>query len=125
MLKTIKKANTLDLLKEYSNNDLRNPVADLRSPVAISIIDDYLRILKPAYIFNLNMQRNSTCIGEVVPYVLKIINSWERIANSPSVCKSIKHLCELLIIQVRKRFDYEINSDIYKVFVRIYLLLQI
>jgi hypothetical protein len=31
MLETIKKANTLDLLKEYSNNDLRNPVADLRS----------------------------------------------------------------------------------------------
>jgi hypothetical protein len=55
--------------------------------------------------------------------VIVIINSWERIADSPSVFKSIKRLCELLIIQVRKRFDYEINSDIYKVFVRILFII--
>ena len=46
MLETIRKANDLGILNENSDN--------LKSPVAISMIDDYLKILKPAYLFNLN-----------------------------------------------------------------------
>ena len=75
------------------------------------MIDDYLKILKPAYLFNLNLQRNSSTIE-----ILKIINIWQKIANNPGVSKSIKSLCEILISQVEKRFNYEITSDIYQVF---------
>ena len=96
------------ILNENSDN--------LKSPVAISMIDDYLKILKPAYLFNLNLQRNSSTIAEVVPSILKIINIWQKIANNSGVSKSIKSLCEILISQVEKRFNYEMTSDIYQVF---------
>ena len=80
------------------------------------MIDDYLKILKPAYLFNLNLQRNSSMIAEVVRSIFKIINIWQKITNNPGVNKSIKSLCEILISQVEKRFNYEMTSDIYQVF---------
>lgn len=66
MLETIKKAHDLQLFDQLETN--------LTCPVAISIIKEYLTVLKPAYIFNLNLQRNTSSIAEVVLAILKIIN---------------------------------------------------
>ena len=69
MLEAIKKAYSLDLFDSLN--------IDLKCPVAISVIKDYLNVLKPTYILNINLQRNSTSIAEVVPAV-KIINKYEQ-----------------------------------------------
>ena len=87
MLEAIKKAYSLDLFDSLN--------IDLKCPVAISVIKDYLKVLKPAYILNINLQRNSSSIAEVVPAVLKIINNWETIASTTGISESIKNLCDL------------------------------
>ena len=88
----------------------------------MTIIEDYLKVLKTAYLFNVHLQRNNASISEVVLYVLKIINTLQNISNNPDVFASIKNLCELLIKQLQKRFHYEINSDFYNVTKRLKLL---
>ena len=54
MLETIRKAVRLGLLKN-----------DLKSPVAMTIIEDYLKVLKTAYVFTISvhLQRNNVSIS--------------------------------------------------------------
>ena len=90
----------------------------------MTIIEDYLKVLKTAYVFTISvhLQRNNASISEVVPYFLKSINTLQNISNNPDVFTSIKNLCELLIKHLQKRFHYEINSDFYNVTKRLKLL---
>jgi hypothetical protein len=107
MLETIKKAHSLELLESLDNS--------LKCPVSISIIKDYLKVLKPAYILNINLQRNTSSIAEVIPAISKIMNNWETIVATTGISESIKNLCKLLIEQFKKRFHYEMKCDIYQV----------
>ena len=88
---------------------------DLYLPVPISIINTYLKILKPIYLLNVNLQRDNSSIGEIIPAVLNIINKLEDIQKVPNISTSCKNLCELLISEFKKRFNYELNSEIYQV----------
>ena len=70
MLERIKKDNTKNLF----SNDL-----GLNCPVPIAIINTYLRILKPLYLLNINLQRDDSSLGEIIPAVLNILNKLENI----------------------------------------------
>ena len=106
MLERIKKDNTKNLF----SNDL-----GLNCPVPIAIINTYLRILKPLYLLNINLQRDNSSIGEIIPVVLNILNKLENIKMTPIMSTSCRNLCELLINELKRRFDYELNSEIYQV----------
>ena len=72
-----------------------------------------MAILIPAYLFNIGLQRQSATIAEVIPSVLRAISDWEMLKDKTSLI-GIK-LCDLLISQFKKRFDYELNSHLYQV----------
>lgn len=80
-------------------------------PVPIEIIDVYLKILKPAYIFNVALQSTESNIGDVLPGILKLINFW----NSLTLPDYGKTLCDNLVDQFKQRFRYESESKLYLV----------
>lgn len=57
---TIKRAYKCKAIKE---DDL---------PVDISVIDVYIKILSPAYLFNLDLQSNKSSIAYVIPSILRV-----------------------------------------------------
>jgi hypothetical protein len=88
---------------------------DLNCPVPIALVNTYLLILKPCYLFNINLQRNNSSIAEIIPAILNIINKLETISKIPKLSSSCQQFCELLIAQFKKRFSYELDSEIYQV----------
>jgi hypothetical protein len=85
--------------------------AESPCPVSLQVIETYIQILKPAYEFNLVMQKTESTIGDVVPSLMIIISKWRRFA----VGAPYASLCKLLIKSFEHKFNYELNSDIYKV----------
>jgi hypothetical protein len=107
MLERLKKANKKGV---FDNIEVSNKL-----PVSIDFINSYLKILKSAYLVNVYFQRDSSTIAEVIPAVLKLINDWEAIIKKDNVSSSCKTFCKLLIEELKRRFDYELNSEIYQV----------
>jgi len=107
MLERIKKA--------YSKGLFNLDKQDLNLPVPISIINTYLKILKPIYLLNIHLQRDNSSIGEIIPAILNIINKLEIIKLTPKLSSSCNSLCELLREEIKTRFNYELNSEIYQV----------
>jgi hypothetical protein len=107
MLERLKKANKKGV---FDNFEVSNKL-----PVSIDFINSYLKILKSAYLVNVYFQRDSSTIAEVIPAVLKLINDWEAIIKKDNVSSSCKTFCKLLIEELKRRFDYELNSEIYQV----------
>ena len=62
-----KKEMTLKIYKKGLFDSLNT--AD-KLPVSIDFINSYLKILKPAYLVNIYLRRNSSSIAEVIPAVL-------------------------------------------------------
>jgi hypothetical protein len=87
----------------------------LKCPLSLKIVNDYIEVLKPAYKFNIRMQSNTITISDVIPYLLKMISYWKKQIKSDTVTASCKKLCKLLIKDFKDRFDYELNSIIYQV----------
>jgi hypothetical protein len=108
LLESLKKAYTKGLF------DSLEPANKL--PVSIDVINSYLKILKPAYLVNIYLQRNSSCIAEVIPLVLKLINNWELLLRQYNVSKSCKIFCKYLIDEFKRRFNYELESELYQVY---------
>jgi hypothetical protein len=75
MLERIKKAYSKGLF----NLDKQN----LNLPVPISIINTYLKILKPIYLLNIHLQRDNSSIRKIIPAILNIINKLEIIKLTP------------------------------------------
>lgn len=107
MLERLKKAHKKGV---FDNIDMSNKL-----PVSIEFINSYLKILKSAYLVNVYFQRDSSTIAEVIPAVLKLINDWEAIIKKDNVSSSCKTFCKLLIEELKRRFDYELSSEIYQV----------
>ena len=105
MLEQIIKAEKRGLLDEIKEQ--------CPCPVSLTLIQNYVAILIPAYLFNFSLQRQSATIAEVVPSVLRALSDWQIIKNKTSTI-GIK-LCDLLITQFKNRFDYELNSHLYQV----------
>ena len=57
--------------------------------------------------------RDTATIAEVIPSVLRAFSEWEIIKEKTSTIGN--QLCDLLIIQFRNRFNYELNSHLYQV----------
>ncbi len=80
-------------------------------PIALEEIEKYMQILLPAYQFNLVMQKNDATIGDVIPAVKIIISKWSRF----NCTGAYQDLCNNLIKQFNHKFDYELNSNVYRV----------
>ena len=70
-------------------------------------------VLKHAYLFNLAMQRVNSTISDVIPSLMRILHFWK--INQITTTQSCQRLSSLLIDEFTKRFEYELNSDYYKV----------
>jgi len=70
-----------------------------------------LQILLPAYRFNIGFQRTKSCIAEVVPALLTMFNTWNKMSENVKY----RTICEKLICYFRNKFEYEIESSIYSV----------
>ena len=100
------------MLLSFQKSYVRNAFStELPCPVTQHVIDTYIQILQPAYQFNLIMQKSDSVIGDVVPVLLIMLSKWRRFG----VGAPYKRFCDLLVAAFLKKFDYELNSDIYKV----------
>ncbi len=79
--------------------------------VPLRLIELYLQILKPAYILTNNWQRDKAGIHDVYLGVSKLLFELPRF----NVTGSAKEFCVMLYRCVSNKFDYELNSSIYKV----------
>ncbi len=80
-------------------------------PVDLKSIEIYLQILNPAYRISLGFQKNSSTIADVLPYLLQLIEIWNRLDVPPAP----RRLCKLLIACLKNKFQVEFNSPAYKV----------
>ena len=86
---------------------------DAESPIPIELVSIYLEILKPAYIFNLTLQSHQSSIADLIPGINNLIYTWQNMETTSSG----NQLCRLLIKSIKSRFEYELNSSYYKVFI--------
>lgn len=105
VLKVIKKANERVAFLNLDSIEI--------SPGFFSLVDMYLMILKPAYALNICFQSNKTSIGDVLPKIFSMICVWEKMKNKLKPIGS--QFVELLICETKRRFNYEMNSNIYYV----------
>ena len=80
----------------------------LDCPIELETIEAYIQVLLPALKITLNWEKNNTSIGEVVPAVHWLIESWDKMVVRE---KQVQELCFFLIHFVRKKFNYEIESN--------------
>ncbi len=101
MLESIQRAYKSSL---FNNNDCV-------CPVSLEDIETYLQILKPAYLVSNGFQKNDCSISTVIPSIQRLICMWSRM----ELPIEKKRLCKLLVITVKTKFSFELNSDVYKV----------
>jgi hypothetical protein len=83
----------------------------IRSPIKRKTLETYHQILKPAYELSIGFQSSNSSICDVIPGIYHLIYEWENI----DVENNEKEFCNLLIECLKKKFKFELNSDIYKV----------
>lgn len=70
-----------------------------------------MKLLKPAYILSLTLQKSDCSIGEVVPSIYSLLSKWESM-KSKSNTGSLEHrFCELLISSIKEKFKNELSAD--------------
>ena len=79
-------------------------------PVSKAEIEFYLSLMLPAYRFTLLNQRNRVHIGDLVPSLHLLIMHYEEVSKK-DVKK--KQFCDLLIKNIKKQFEHELNSVVY------------
>ena len=112
MLESVRKAI---LKKAFDQTD-----ENLKCPVSLKTIETYLQILRPAYQMTINFQSNSSSIADLLVSIKRAIYFWENL----NVTGEEKELCQLLVQFVKKKFEYEINSDVYKVIKLIIIIIN-
>lgn len=104
MLESVKRA--------YDRGAFNENVEELTCPVSLESVETYLQILKPAYLLSMGFQSNTANISSVIPGILRALYAWENMDVSDPIAR---RLCVLLIANVKHKFSFELNSDIYKV----------
>jgi hypothetical protein len=84
-----------------------------KCPVSRKKLEIYHQILKPVYEFTINLQYNNSSICHVLPGLYHLLYEWENL----NLTGEPKRYCELLIQSLKKKFDFELNSPIYKVYI--------
>lgn len=85
----------------------------LSLPVDINTINMYIKILKPAYLLKITFQSNKTSIADVIPGVLNLFHLWTNM--KPKLSITNQQFCNLLIQEFKKKYKYELSSNLYKV----------
>ena len=108
-------------LRAYNNGAFDTDDEQIKCPVSMAVIETYVRILKPAYLFSINMQYNNSTMMDIIPGVLNLLNAWMEMKDSLSEIP--KKYCSLIIECTENKFKYELNSQIYLVrfFIKKYL----
>lgn len=100
------------MLESFHNAYLKDAFPkDSPCPVKFDVIEKYMQILLPAYIFNLQVQKNDATIAEVIPLIDLSITQWK----SFQVDGEYKKLCSYLISAFNYKFEYELNSNVHLV----------
>jgi hypothetical protein len=107
VLEVIKKANDRGAFLNLDAQEI--------STSFFSLIEMYLLILKPAYALNICFQSNKTSIGDVIPKIFSLLCVWEKMKNKLTPIGS--QFVDLLVCETKRRFTYEINSNIYYVII--------
>ena len=84
----------------------------LDCPVRKETIEIYIQVLLPAFYITLGWEKNKASIADVIPGVLYLVNVWNKMEIEDA---RAKELCYFLIHFMRKKFEYELNSNVYKV----------
>ena len=93
-----------------SNDELSQDDAnELKCPIEKDKVEIYLQILRPVYLFSLNLQSNHSTIANVIPGLLKVINILETMVLDPRP----RLLCSNMIKTLKAKFDFELNAPIY------------
>ena len=98
------------MLLSYQKAYKKNCFAVNSCPVSQDEIETYLQILFPAFQFSLIMQKNYSSIADVIPALKIMFSRWNRM----QVFGYAKAFCTSLINWHKKKFAYELNSDVYK-----------
>lgn len=98
----------LEAIKKASE---RGALKTIKLPVSINTIENYLKILRPAYLVNIGFQSSVSSIADVVHNILKLINYWDNFKTNQTGSK----LCNLLVSAFKQRFAYELDSKLYQV----------
>ncbi len=85
-------------------------------PVKLSRIETYFFILQPAYNLNISFQSNNCSIGDVIPALLSCLETYQDMEMAEKTAYG-KTLCNLLYNKIKERFDFELNSNLYQVFI--------
>jgi hypothetical protein len=83
----------------------------LKCPVKRKTLEIYHQILKPAYELSISFQSSNSSICDVIPGLYHLIYEWENM----DLINNEKRFCTLLISCLKKKFEFELNSDIYQV----------
>ncbi|RNA41797.1 hypothetical protein BpHYR1_051765 [Brachionus plicatilis] len=103
MLESVKRA--------YDKGAFNENNLELKCPVQLKTIETYIQILKPAYLFSIGLQNNNTSIVGVLPGLFQMLYICEKMDLEDEIQQ---RLCALLMVSVRHKFDFELNSPIYK-----------
>ncbi len=93
---------------------LKNAIQKENLPVPLSRIETYYLVLQPTYNLNISFQSNNCTIADVVPFVLSYIEAYEEMEKTGRSLYA-KSWCSLLAKNIKGRFEFELNSEVYKV----------
>jgi hypothetical protein len=102
-------SSTYMMLESIKKAFDRNAFKDVTLP--IKEIEIYLQILKPAYILSLNWQKETCTISDLLIGLTKYLYDLERLNIDGEASK----FAFILIECIKSKFEYELNSQIYKV----------
>jgi hypothetical protein len=63
------------------------------------------------------MQKSQSSIADVIPAIAGLCHFWKTV----QVEEDKKPLCDLLVVNVLKKFNYELSSYIYRVILQLHL----
>ena len=82
----------------------------LSCPIPLATIENYIKVLKPAYELSTTLQLDLSSICDVVPSLVNLMTYWETLV----VPEEPKNLCYKLIAIMKIKFKYELTSCCYK-----------
>ena len=80
-------------------------------PVELKKIETYIQILQPIHMVNIGLQSNFSTISCVIPCIIKLIDTLEKLELEAGS----RFFANLLIEAIKLKFKYELESDFYLV----------
>ena len=82
----------------------------------IEKIKIYYNILKILYKCSIHFQLNTSTIGDVLPLIKGALASLDKLRlEYEKIYTTGMQFCNILIQELKSRFSYEFNSNVYKV----------